>query len=164
MYQCSHQHMHAPDEIYSTTLACAHACFLSPMMWPPKKGAISTMGWLYSTGCPSSTAKLTISPACGACAEIKPLSSACPDFATRSRMGWFVFHQLALLHSDLSSLRRLHLHKESQPSGFESCSHLHRLLWPTSLPANPPNERGDSHQADMRQLHCGIRAEHTLPG
>ena len=43
------------------------AHFLSPMMWPPKKGAISTMICLYSTAAPSSIKILTISPPWGAC-------------------------------------------------------------------------------------------------
>jgi hypothetical protein len=36
------------------------------MMWPPKKGAISTTVSLYSTASPSSALYAVISPACGA--------------------------------------------------------------------------------------------------
>lgn len=45
----------------------AYACLLSPMMWPPKYGASSTMTWWYSTGAPSSTRNATTSPVMGAC-------------------------------------------------------------------------------------------------
>jgi len=43
----------------------AYANLLSPMMCPPKKGAISSTDCWYSTGMPSSTKNLTISPAWG---------------------------------------------------------------------------------------------------
>lgn len=45
----------------------AYAYLLSPMMWPPKKGASSTTFCRYSTGEPSSTRISTTSPAWGAC-------------------------------------------------------------------------------------------------
>ena len=48
-----------------------YAYLLSPMMWPPKKGASSTTTCLYSTLSPSTALKPATSPACGACTATK---------------------------------------------------------------------------------------------
>ena len=62
-----HHQESAASAFASVHLWTPQAYFLSPIMWPPKKGASSIMTSLYSTADPSSMPNHTTSPAWGAC-------------------------------------------------------------------------------------------------